>query len=58
MIVENQTIKGGYSSFMIKYGMTREFIENQRMLFDPYMHKALSHIISPRTFHLCERYGL
>ena len=45
MIVENTTTKGGYSSFMIKYGITREFIENHRVLFDPYMHKALSHVM-------------
>ena len=57
MIVENWTIKGGYSSFMITYGITSEFTENHRVLFDPYMHKALSHVMSPRTFHLCERCG-
>ena len=57
MIVENKTTEGGYSSFMIKYGITREFIENHRVLFDPYMHKALSNVMSPRTFHRCERYG-
>ena len=57
MSVENLTTKGGYSSFIIKYGITREIIKNHRVLFDPYMHKALSHILSPRTFHLCERYG-
>ena len=58
MIVENKTTKGGFSSFMIKYGKTREFIKNHRVLFDPYMHKTLSHVMSPKTFHLCERYGL
>ena len=55
MIVENYPIKGGCSSVMIKYGITRQFIENHRVLFDPYMPKALSHFMSPRTFYLCER---
>ena len=31
---------------MLKYGITREFIENRRVLFDPYMHK-LSHKSCP-----------
>ena len=39
MIVDNKTIKGGYSSFMIKYGITRDFIENNRALFVPYRNK-------------------
>ena len=47
-----------YSSFLIKYGIIREFTENNIVLFVPYRHKALSHIMSPRTVHLCERYGL
>ena len=51
MIVENYTTKRGYSSFMIKYEITREFIENHKVLFDPFMYKALSHVMSPRTFH-------
>ena len=46
MIVKKYTIKGGNSSFMIKYGITREFVENHRVLFGPYMHKALSHVMS------------
>ena len=50
---ENKTTKGGYSSSMIKYRITRDFIENHRVraLFDPYMHKALPHVMFPRTFH-------
>ena len=55
MIVENKTTKGGFSSFVIKYGITREFIENHRVLFDFYLHKALLHVMFTRTFHLCER---
>ena len=58
MIVDNKTIKGGYSSFMIKYGITRDFIENNRALFVPYRNKALSQVMSPTTFHICERYGV
>ena len=50
-------MKGGYSSFMVKCGITKDFIENHRVLFDSYMHKALPHTMFPRTFHLCERYG-
>ena len=57
MIVENKRTKGGYSSFRIKYRITREFVENHRMLFGPFMHKALSRVMFARTFHLCERYG-
>ena len=57
MIVESKTIKGGYSSFMIKYRITSEFMENHRMLFDPYKCKALSHVMFPSTFYLCEVYG-
>ena len=30
---------------MIKYEIARAFIENHRVLFDPYMHKALSYVI-------------
>ena len=55
VIVENSTTKGGYSCFMIKYRIPKEFIENHRVLFDPYMHKALSHVKYPSTFHICER---
>ena len=57
MIVENQTTKGEYLSFMIKYEITGEFIENHIVLFNPYMHKALSHIMFSRTFHICERHS-
>ena len=57
MIVVNKTTKGGYSAFMIKNGINRELIENHRVLFDSYMHKALSHVMSPRNFRICERYG-
>ena len=56
MTVEIKTIKGGYSSFLIKFIITREFFENQRALFDPYTHKVLSHVQSPRTLHIHERY--
>ena len=54
MIVENETIKDGYSSFMIKCGTTRGFIENHRVLFDPFMQKSLSNVMSLRTFHLSD----
>ena len=36
---------------MLKYGITKEFIENYKVQFDPYMHKALSHVMAPRTFY-------
>ena len=36
----------------------RGFTENQRVLFDPYRHKVLSHVISPRTLHIYQRYEL
>ena len=55
MIVENYTMICGNSSFMINSGVTREFIENHRVLFDPYLRKTLSHVMSHRTFYLCER---
>ena len=35
---------------MIKYGITREFTENHRVLFDPFMHKGLSHVMSPELY--------
>ena len=57
MVVEIKTTKGENSSFMIKYRISREIIENHRVLCDHYMHKALVHIMFPRTFHICERYG-
>ena len=53
MIVEYKTTKGGYWFFMIKYGITRKLIENHGVLFECYMHKALSHVMFPRNFHLC-----
>ena len=42
---------------MIKYRIIWESVENHRVLFDPYMHRALSHVMSPGTFHLYDRYG-
>ena len=44
MTVEIKTIKGGYSSFLVKLTITREFFENQRVLFDHYIHKFWSHV--------------
>ena len=55
VIVEHWTTKDGYSCFMIKYRIPKEFIENHRVLFDPYMHKALSHVKYPSTFHIMQR---
>ena len=40
MTVESQTIKGEYTSFLVKFIITKEFYENQRVLFDPYIHKV------------------
>ena len=51
-------LKDRCSSFLIKYIINREFTENQRVLFDPYRHKVLSHVISSRTFHIYQRYDL
>ena len=66
MTVEIKTIKSGYSSFLVKLKITREvfffccfffvFFLNQRVLFNPYIHKVLSHVKSPRTLHIYERY--
>ena len=58
MTVEIKTIKSEYSSF---WGgkidnNPREFFENQRVLFDHYIHKVWSHVKSPRTLHTHERY--
>ena len=33
-----------------------EIHSNQRVLFDPYIYKVLSHVKSPRTFLIHERY--
>ena len=49
--VEIKTIKGGYLSFLVKFIITRECFENQRVLFDPYIH-VLSHVKSPRALHI------
>ena len=57
-MVKKLDIKNRCSSFLIKYTITRGFTENQRVLFDPYRHKVLSHVISPRTFHIYQRYDL
>lgn len=51
VIGEKQTIKGRHSSFSTRYKTTRDFIDNQRMLFDPHEHEDLSHAISSRTIH-------
>ena len=56
MAVEIKTTKGGYSSFLVKFIIIRVFFENQRVLFEPYIHKVLSHVKSPRTLHMHERY--
>ena len=32
---------------MVKNGITKEFIDNHRVLFDPYMHKGLLHVMPP-----------
>ena len=50
--------KIGVRLFLIKYTITREFTENQTVLFDRYRHKVLSYVISPRTFHIYQRYDL
>ena len=42
--VEIKTIKGGYSSCLVK-----------RVLFDPYTHKVLPHIKSPKTAYTKDR---
>ena len=34
MIVEKLTTKGEFSNVLVKYKITREFIENQRVQFD------------------------
>ena len=47
MIVENNTTKGWYSSFMIKYGLTSELIENHRLLFGLYTCIKLCHTPCP-----------
>ena len=46
----------GIRLFLVKFIITREFFENQKVLFDPYMHKVLSHVKSPRTLHMHKRY--
>ena len=48
MTVVIKTTKGGYSSFLVKFIITRDFFENQRVQFDPCIHKVLSHVKSPR----------
>ena len=37
MIVEILTTKGGYLSYVIEYGISRQIIEHHRVLFDPDM---------------------
>ena len=54
-MVEIKITKGGYLSFLVKFIITRECFENQRVLFDPYIH-VLSQVKSPRTLHIHERY--
>ena len=49
--------KGWLLSCLVKYKITGKFIESQGVLFDPRGHKILSHIMSLRTFHKCERHG-
>ena len=39
---------------MMNYGINREFIENHRVLFDPYMHKASCERCKPKI-HTRER---
>ena len=58
VMVKTRHKKIGVRLFLIKYTITREFTENERVLFDPYRHKVLSHVISPRTFHIYQRYDL
>ena len=52
LTVEYYTTKDGYSSILVKYIITKKFIENQRVLFDPDINKALIHVTSSRTFHI------
>ena len=56
MTVGIKTIKDGYSSLLAKSIINRECFENQRVLFDPYIHNVLSHIKSSRTLHIHERF--
>ena len=58
MIVKKIDKKRWVFDFFVKYKIIRELIENQRVLFDPHGHKVLSHVIFPRNFHKCERYGV
>ena len=53
--VEIKTINDGYSSFLIKFTITIEDFEHQRVLFDPCIHKILSNVKSPRTLHIHKR---
>ena len=57
MTVKIQTTKGVYSSVLVKYIIIREFIENRKVQFYPYIHKILSNVKSPRTSHIYERYA-
>ena len=40
----------------VNYIIIRELIGNFRVLFDPYIHKILSHVIYPRTSMYTKRY--
>ena len=51
-----KTIKGGYLFFFVQFIITGEVFENQRVLFDPLIHKVSSYVKSPRTLHIHERY--
>ena len=46
MTVDIWTTKDGYLFPMVKSIIIRVLIEDQRVLFDPYIHKIVTHYIS------------
>ena len=55
-MTKNLSLKCCCWSFVIKHIITREFTENQRVLFDPNRHNVLLHDIFLRTFNIYESY--
>ena len=50
--VENETIDRGYSSSLVKFIITRDFICKSKGAIRSYIHNVLSHVKSPRTLHI------
>ena len=55
-MAKNLSSKCWCCSFVIRHMITREFTENQIVLFDPNRHNVLLHDIFLRTFNIYESY--